>query len=305
MFESFIQDYRAGALGQLCEGEPLRKHTTFRVGGCARVLVVPDSKEALVRTVELVREYGLNFKIWGKGSNILASDDEFLGVVIKTDKALDYFWQDGVTITVGAGASTVKLARLVAKLNLAGLEFVSGIPGTVGGAVFMNAGAYNLEVKDILIRTLILDEEGNLRYLTNVECEFAYRKSIFQSKPGWIVIETELQLEQGDCEEINKLIKLRKARRIASQPLDKPSAGSTFRNPDGHAAWKLVEDAGLRGKRIGGAMVSEKHCNFVINAGDATAADIGMLVSHVQAIVLNNYGVYMHTEVEFFNWNES
>ena len=302
MFERFIEDYCKNDLGGLCEYEKLDRHTTLRVGGRARIMATPDSKDNFIQTVVLARTLGLEYKILGKGSNILVSDDDFLGVVIKTDKCLDYFSTKDTSLTVGAGASTIKLARDVAKLGLSGLEFVSGIPGTVGGAVFMNAGAYNNEMKDVVVRVLILDECNSLKWISNAELCFSYRSSVFQNEPDWVVVEVELEMVQGDFEKISELMKLRKKRRAGSQPLEFPTAGSTFRNPDGYDAWKLIEDANLRGAKVGGARVSDKHCNFVVNYDGATATDIYELISYVKRVVFDVHGVKLHQEVEFFNW---
>jgi len=303
MFEKFIAAFLGAKLGKLAEFEPLSKHTTLRVGGPARIFVQPNDKEAFVKIIELVRELELKFKILGKGSNILASDDVFEGVVIQTDKGLNYTDIDGTLVTVGAGVSDVKLAREVAKLGLSGLEFLSGIPGTIGGAVFMNAGAYLKEISDILLKVQIINEKNELIWLEKDELGFSYRESIFQQKPDWLIVEATLELEHGNEGDILATIKSRKEKRIASQPLELPSAGSTFRNLEGHAAWKVIADAGLRGYTVGGAKVSEKHTNFVVNAGGATAQDVADVIFHVQEMVCEKEGLNMHEEVEFFNWS--
>lgn len=302
MFEKFIAAFLGAKLGKIAEFEPLAKHTTLRVGGLARVFVQPTNKACFVAVIRLVRELGLDFKILGKGSNLLPSDAVFEGVVIQTDKGLTHIEVDGTTVTVGAGVSDVKLARSVAKLGLAGIEFLSGIPGTIGGAVFMNAGAYLREMSDVLVKVQIIDEQNELQWLAADELDLSYRKSIFQQKLDWLIVEAVLQLAPGDCEEILTTMRLRKEKRCSSQPLDLPSAGSTFRNPDGHAAWCLIEAAGLRGFTIGGAMVSDKHTNFVVNAGGATASDVAAVISHVKRVVYDTTGLEMHQEVEFFNW---
>ena len=302
MFEKFIAAFLGAKLGKLAEFEPLAKHTTLCVGGPARVFVQPSNKESLVKIIGLVRELELEFKILGKGSNLLVSDDVFEGVVIQTDKGLNYTYIDGVFVTVGAGVSDVKLSYKVAKLGLSGIEFLSGIPGTIGGAIFMNAGAYLKEISDVLVSVQIINEKNELVWLDKDDLELSYRKSIFQRRPDWVIVEAVLQLEYGDEDEILDTIKSRKEKRIMSQPLDLPSAGSTFRNPDGYAAWELVADAGLRGYIIGGAKVSEKHTNFVVNAGGATAQDVADVIVHVQKTVCAKDGLKMHPEVQFFNW---
>jgi len=302
MFEKFIAAFLGAKLGKLAEFEPLSKHTTLRVGGPARVFVQPSDKDCFVKTVEMIREIGLDFKVLGKGSNLLSSDDIFEGVIIQTDKGLIHTEINGTTITVGAGVSDVKLARDVAKRGLTGLEFLSGIPGTIGGAVFMNAGAYRKEISDVLVKVQILNENNELIWIDHSELELSYRKSIFQQKPNWLIVEAVLQLETGDSEEILATMRSRKEKRCLAQPLELPSAGSTFRNPEGHAAWQLIEEADLRGFTIGGAMVSDKHTNFVVNANAATASDVAAVIGHVQRVVGEKTGLTMHQEVEFFNW---
>ena len=302
MFKCFIEEYRGKNLGLLLENEPLSKHTTFRVGGPARILVIPNSKDSLIETIRLVHQYDIPFKVIGRGSNLLPSDQVFEGIIIKCDKGLDHIEINETLVTVGAGVSTILLANKMAKSKLGGLEFISGIPGSLGGAVYMNAGAYNKEIKDILVKALIMDETGNLNWISNEEMQFTYRTSIMQSQKGWILIEAVLQLEAGNYDEIMELMKARKVRRVESQPTNLPSAGSTFRNPNPHFSWKLIEDSGLRGVRIGGAEVSQKHCNFIVNVGGATATDIYNLIQHVQQVVLEKHGVELHPEVEMFNW---
>lgn len=302
MFKGFIEEYLGKNIGLLLENEPLSKHTTFRVGGPAQILVRPNSKVSLVETMNLIKKYHLPFKVIGRGSNLLPSDRLFEGVIVKCDKGLDYIEVNGTQVTVGAGVSTILLANKVAKMSLTGLEFISGVPGSVGGAIYMNAGAYNREIKDILFKALILTETGELKWLSLEEMEFSYRQSIMQRQKDWTVVEAVLQLEQGNYDEIMELMRKRKVRRIESQPTNLPSAGSTFRNPLPHYSWKLIEDSGLRGVRIGGAEVSTKHCNFIVNIGGATATDIYNLILHVQEVVYEKYGVELHPEVEMFNW---
>lgn len=302
MFKGFIEEYKGKNIGLILENEPLSKHTTFRVGGPARFLVIPNSKQSLVETMNLIKKYELPFKVIGRGSNLLPSDRLFEGVIVKCDKGLDHVEIDGTQVTVGAGVSTILLANKVAKCELAGLEFISGVPGSVGGAIYMNAGAYNREIKDILVKALILDEAGELKWLSVEEMAFSYRQSILQTHKNWIVVEAILQLENGCYDEIMELMKARKVRRIESQPTNLPSAGSTFRNPLPHYSWQLIEESGLRGVRIGGAEVSQKHCNFIVNVGGATATDIYELIQHVQAVVFEKHGVQLHPEVEMFNW---
>lgn len=304
MFEKFIVAFLGAKLGKLAEYEPLAKHTTLRVGGPARVFVQPTDKDAFIKIIELARELSLDFKIIGKGSNLLASDDVFEGIIIQTDKGLNDMTLRGNVVTVGAGVSDVKLAKEVAKMGLSGLEFLSGIPGTIGGAIFMNAGAYKKEISDVLVKVQILNEKNELIWLDKKDLEFSYRKSILQQRPDWLVVEAVLQLETGNPEDILATIKSRKEKRMASQPLEMPSAGSTFRNPDDHQAWELIAEAGLRGYSVGGAQVSDKHTNFVINSNKATAQNIADVIEYVKQTVYEKYNLVLQQEIEFFNWSK-
>jgi len=302
MFERFIAAFLGAKLGKLAEFEPLAKHTTLRVGGPARVFVQPKDKADFVKIVKLARELQLQFKVLGKGSNLLASDELFEGVVIQTDKGLTDISIEATRVTAGAGVSDIKLAQHVARAGLSGIEFLSGIPGTIGGAVFMNAGAYLKEIADVLVRVQVLNEQNEVVWLDKADLNLAYRQSIFQQQPKLLILEAVLQLEPGDADEILAMIKSRKAKRVKSQPLELASAGSTFRNPAGHTAWQLIADAGLRGYSVGGAMVSQKHTNFVVNVGGATAQELADVILHVQNTVYEYAGLLMHQEVEFFNW---
>ena len=302
MIKEFIRKYLSENLGELKEHEPLANHTTLRVGGPARLLLEPRNKASLIKAIQLIKGHNIPFKVIGKGSNLLFSDELFDGVIIKTDVCLDYYTIEGDVLIAGAGVSDVKIARELAKLGLSGLEFLSGVPGTIGGAVFMNAGAYLKEIKEILIDVELINSEGDLIRLTKAELDMSYRSSIFHQHPDWIILEATIKLDVADSEEILDLIKKRKLKRKEAQPLELPSAGSTFRNPENNAAWKLVADAGLRGYTIGGAMVSSKHTNFVVNFEQATANDVMNVIKHVQKEVKRQFDLDMHQEVEFFNW---
>ena len=302
MFNQFIEQFKQQELGLIRENEQLSKHTSFRVGGQARVFVIPKDKASLREVMRLVKSEQLPYRIIGRGSNLLPSDRVYEGVVIKCDKGLNHVEVDGTLVTVGAGVSTIVLANQLAKLKLAGFEFLSGVPGSMGGAIFMNAGAYKSEVKDILVKALIIDEFGEFVWKENHEFEFDYRVSIMQKRRDWTIVEAVIQLEVGDTETILELMQRRKVRRIASQPMEYPSAGSTFRNPMPRFSWELIDEAGLRGYRIGDAQVSTKHSNFVVNVGQATAQDIYDLIYHIQRVVYEQSGVMLHPEVELFNW---
>lgn len=278
--------------------EPMKKHTTFRIGGPADYYLCPHSTEELQKILQICRENKLEFFILGNGSNLLVSDKGYRGVVIQLWKNFSDIETEDNTITVKAGALLSKVAAEALEESLTGMEFASGIPGTMGGAVMMNAGAYGGEMKDIIREVTVLTREGELLTLSKEEMNFGYRTSVVKEK-GYVVISTVLQLRKGDREEIRKVMDELKERRVTKQPLDMPSAGSTFKRPEGYFAGKLIMDAGLRGFSVGGAQISEKHCGFVVNKGDATAADVLGLIGEVQKRVQEKFGVALEPEVKF------
>lgn len=278
--------------------EPMKKHTTFRIGGPADYYLCPHSTEELQKILQICRENKLEFFILGNGSNLLVSDKGYRGVVIQLWKNFSDIETEDNTITVKAGAILSKVAAEALEESLTGMEFASGIPGTMGGAVMMNAGAYGGEMKDIIREVTVLTREGELLTLSKEEMNFGYRTSVVKEK-GYVVISAVLQLRKGDREEIRKVMDELKERRVTKQPLDMPSAGSTFKRPEGYFAGKLIMDAGLRGFSVGGAQISEKHCGFVVNKGDATAADVLGLIGEVQKRVQEKFGVALEPEVKF------
>lgn len=278
--------------------EPMKKHTTFRIGGPADYYLCPHSTEELQKILQICRENKLEFFILGNGSNLLVSDKGYRGVVIQLWKNFSDIETEDNTITVKAGALLSKVAAEALEESLTGMEFASGIPGTMGGAVMMNAGAYGGEMKDIIREVTVLTREGELLTLSKEEMNFGYRTSVVKEK-GYVVISAVLQLRKGDREEIRKVMDELKERRVTKQPLDMPSAGSTFKRPEGYFAGKLIKDAGLRGFSVGGAQISEKHCGFVVNKGDATAADVLGLIGEVQKRVQEKFGVALEPEVKF------
>lgn len=296
-FEKKLQLY-----GDLNINASLSSHTTFKIGGRAKYFIYPRSTIGLMRILELAKENNLEVKVFGKGSNILASDDDYEGMIICLDRYFsDFFFEENGRCIAQCGASIILLAHEAMKKELSGLEFASGIPGTVGGALFMNAGAYKSEMKDIVKKAFVL--KGNQCVWMSVEeMELAYRTSIFQRERSWIVLAVELQLNKGDGVQIKELMDSRRKRRIESQPLNFPSAGSVFRNPETMPAWKCIEEIGMRGMQIGGAQVSEKHANFIINAQKASAADVAELIDLIQLKVKERFDIEMKTEVEYFNW---
>lgn len=277
--------------------EPMSKHCTFRIGGNADYFVTPCNVSQVKSVVDFARDNGIAYFVTGNGSNLLVSDDGYRGIIISIGKNMSDVSVNGNTITVMAGATLAKVASVAAKHSLKGFEFASGIPGTVGGALYMNAGAYGGEMKDVVKSTTYLDKDGSVRTISNDEHCFGYRRSIFLG--GGIILSTELELAEGNIDEINALMADFNDRRRTKQPLDYPSAGSTFKRPEGHFAGKLIEDAGLKGFAIGGACVSQKHSGFVINTGDATCADVQKLIEHIQNIVFQKYGVKLETEVKY------
>ena len=276
--------------------EPMSRHTTFRVGGPADVLVTPEAK-MLVAVTGACREAGEPYYIVGNGSNLLVGDGGIRGVVILTRDGMDEIAADGVRITAGAGALLSRTASLAASHALTGMEFAAGIPGTIGGAMVMNAGAYGGEMKDVTEEVTVLTEKGEVKTLKREELKMGYRTSIIAEK-GYLVLEAVLQLTDGDLKEIRAVMEDLKKKRISKQPLEYPSAGSTFKRPKGYFAGKLIMDAGLRGFQVGGAQVSEKHCGFVINTGDATAEDVTELIRQVAERVKAQSGVTLEPEVK-------
>ena len=287
--------------GQVQENVSLRTMTTLRIGGNARIVVYPKNILALTQVIREIKEADVPFKLIGKGSNLLCSDDDYNGVVIRLDRTFTEYYFDHDICYAEAGCSIIALAYSAMKNSLSGLEFASGIPGTVGGVTYMNAGAYKSNMASI-IQEVFVYRDGQLCWMDVSECEFAYRTSIFQKHPQWIVLAVKMKLEQGNEDEIRSLMDQRRERRMSSQPLEMPSAGSVFRNPDERAAWQYIEDIGYRGKSIGGAVVSEKHVNFIVNKDNATASDFITLVSEIQDKVKEQFGVELKMEVEKFNW---
>lgn len=278
----------------LCQ-EPMKCHTTFRVGGPARYYLRPDVRQ-LPRVLEVCRSHEAPVFIIGNGSNLLVSDRGLPGVVVEIAQQISKVRREGSRIFAQAGAGLARVASEAAKASLSGLAFASGIPGTVGGAVLMNAGAYGGEMKDVVETVTVLTEEGEQRSFQRDELEFAYRHSRIQ-ETGGVILEATFLLEPGDSGEISRQMEELRQKRLEKQPLEYPSAGSTFKRPEGYFAGKLIEDAGLRGFRLGDAQVSEKHCGFVINRGAATASQIWQLMCTVQERVYERSGVRLEPEV--------
>lgn len=278
------------------EKEPMSKHTTFRIGGPADIFLTPKVSQVL-DVLKLAKEEHVPVTVIGNGSNLLVADKGIRGLVISFGKEAEEIQIEGTRMTVAAGTILAKVAAEAARNSLTGLEFAAGIPGSIGGAIVMNAGAYGGEMKDVVIGAKVLTPEGEIKELTKEELEFAYRHSCIPEKE-YIVLEATLELTPGEEEKIREIMNDFKNRRIEKQPLEYPSAGSTFKRPEGYFAGKLIQDAGLRGYRVGGAQVSEKHCGFVINTGDATANDVRQLMEDVKRIVFDKYQVKLEPEVK-------
>lgn len=285
-------------IGKVKSNEPLSQHTTMKIGGPADLFIEPSSVENVSKVMNVIKQKQLPWRAIGRGSNLLVSDKGIEGIVIKLGSGLNHLIMNGSTIIVGGGHSLVSLSTMISKKGLSGLEFASGIPGSVGGAVYMNAGAHGSDISKILMRAHILFEDGTMEWLSNEEMEFTYRTSVLQKKRPGIVLEAEFKLIEGDRAAIVAQMQKNKDYRKETQPWNFPCAGSIFRNPLPQYAGKLIEEAGLKGYQIGGAKISEMHGNFIVNAGNATANDVLALIQHVKDTIKQLFDVQMETEVE-------
>ena len=278
--------------------EPLSAHTTFKIGGCCKAMININSAQSLKKLMDIAREYSLRYYVLGKGSNVLFDDKGFDGVILHIGSGFDRIRLVGDnTVRVQAGCSMMKLCRFALENSLTGLEFAYGIPGTVGGGVFMNAGAYGGEIKDVLKSCTVVTGKGEIKELDASQLELSYRHSALMES-GDVVCEAVFELQKGDRDLIETKMNDLMGRRKDKQPLDYPSSGSTFKRPEGHFAAKLIEDAGLKGYRVGGAMVSPKHSGFVINYDNATAEDVLKLIDDVRDTVNDKFGVLLEPEVK-------
>lgn len=282
----------------LKQNEPMSRHTTFKIGGPADYFAIPDSIDTLKNLILLCREEKVSYYVIGNGSNLLVGDKGYRGVIIQIGRHFEHILTDGRRIKAGAGVLLSRLASYIAEESLTGFEFASGIPGNLGGAVTMNAGAYGSEMKNYLQSVSVMDQDGEIHELQKNEMEFGYRTSIM-AKMNYIVLEAVFELEEGNKKEIiDRMNELNRQRR-EKQPLQYASAGSTFKRPEGYFAGKLIMDAGLRGYRVGNMMISDKHCGFVINTGQGTAADAVRLIRDTDRIVYEHSGVHLEPEVRF------
>ena len=285
---------------KILENESLSKYTTYKVGGIAKYIIFPSNVDKFVELIKLLRSNNIKFKIIGNGSNLIFSSKIFDGVIIKINNLNKVEYNDNI-VTVEAGYPAIKLAMETANKSLSGLEFASGIPGLISGLTYMNAGAYNKEMSDVVEEVTVLDENNNIITLSNKDFGFSYRHSFCLEK-NYIILRIKLKLEYKNKDDILALIEDRKRRRLDTQPLDYPSAGSVFRNPDGLSSWKLIDDLNLRGFSIGGAKVSTKHTNFIINDNNASPEDIRNLIFFVKDKVKEKYNIDLVVEQEFVNW---
>ena len=285
--------------------ELMKSHTSFRVGGPAQIYSEPSSKEEIIALIDTAKALGLPFFLMGNGSNLVISDDGIDGLVIRLGENFSEISSEtapddpeAVLVTACAGTLLIRLSSFAAKASLTGLEFASGIPGSLGGAVFMNAGAYDHDMSEVIEKVTAISPSGEIKVWNKEDLDLGYRKSRFMAEGG-IVCEAVLRLKKGDADEINLQIRTYTEKRTKSQPLNFPSAGSMFKRPVGHYTGALIEQAGLKGFSIGGAQVSEKHAGFVINKGDATAKDIDDLVKHIQKTIREKFDVELQREVRF------
>ncbi|GKX30428.1 UDP-N-acetylenolpyruvoylglucosamine reductase [Vallitalea longa] len=276
--------------------EKMSKHTTFKVGGSVDIFISPSNTKELTHAIKICKTFEIPYYVIGNGSNILVKDNGFRGVIIQIYKNFDNVTVDDETITAHAGVLLSKLSKIIADESLEGFEFASGIPGTLGGAVYMNAGAYGGDISKVIVSADVIDEQGNIVTLSKEQLELGYRTSIIQ-KNNYIILSAVLKCRKGNKEKIREVINDLNNRRKQKQPLEFPSAGSTFKRPEGYFAGKLIMDSGLKGYQIGNAQVSEKHCGFIINKGNATAEDIINLIGHVRKVVNDKYNVSLETEV--------
>ena len=280
----------------ILENENMASHTTFKCGGNASLYIAPNSTDELVKVLEVLRNENYPYMVIGNGSNLLVKDEGYDGAIVEVDKKISEIDVRGEEIIVEAGAKLSKVATIAMENDLAGFEFAHGIPGNMGGAVVMNAGAYGGEMKDVLRWVKVVDQNGEIKTLENEELELGYRTSRVM-KEKMIVLEACIKLDLGVMGDIAEVMALLMSKRKASQPLEYPSAGSTFKRPEGYFAGKLVQDAGMKGYRVGDAMVSDKHSGFVINCGNATATEVIQVIKDVQAKVKEDFGVDLEPEV--------
>lgn len=295
-------DFVSMNIGKVIENEPMYKHTTYKVGGPAKIFVKANDIDSLIQTLNYCRDHDIKHMVIGNGSDLLFSDKEYDGIIISM-KSFDDVKMNGSTIVAQAGVSMIALAYSSAKAGLSGFEFMGGIPGDMGGGIYMNAGAYKYCMADVFVSARVLDDDLNIITLSKEDMEFSYRHSVLQKHPNWIILDATFEMTAKDPGEIRKVLDKRKERRMSTQPWNFACAGSVFRNPEEKPAWRYIDEAGLRGYEIGGAQVSPKHSNFIVNNGYASAKDILDLIRLVEKTVYEKFGVKLHIEVILVNWD--
>jgi UDP-N-acetylmuramate dehydrogenase len=300
-FNKIIYDLVDLDVGTILENEPMYKHTTYKVGGPARLFVKVKNKDALCKMMKYIRDNNIKHMVIGKGSDLLFSDKEYNGIIISLAE-MNQISINGVEVKVEAGVNLIQLAYQCAKVGLSGFEFAGGIPGSVGGGIYMNAGAYKYCIADIFKEAIVLTSKNEMITLNKEEMNFSYRHSVLQNHKDWILLEATFEMNTKDPNEIKAILDKRKEKRMSTQPWNFPSAGSVFRNPDEKGAWKYIDECGLRGYEIGGAQVSPKHSNFIVNNGYASAKDILDLILLVEKTVFNKFNVELRKEVILVNW---
>lgn len=284
-------------VGKILENVDLSNYTTYKLKAKGKYLVIPGDIEDLIRLMKYIKDNNLKYKLLGGGSNLIFKDSIYEGILVSLEKFNDVVIKD-TKIHVGCGANLMKLALKASRLGLTGMEFATGIPGTVGGAIFNNSGAYKSDMGYIVESVTVLTPDLKIKVMYNKDMDFHYRTSFFKKNPGYICLDAKIVLKKGDKEAIHSVIEDRKKRRLMTQPLEFPSAGSVFRNPEGMYAGELIENAGYKGRTVGGAMVSEKHANFIINYASATGKDIVSLIDEIKEKVKEKYNVELILEQE-------
>lgn len=293
-----LKELRKLKVGKIIEKPLMRNYTTYKVGGEALALIYPDSTNDLVKLINFIKENNIKYKILGNGSNVIFNDNGYNGLIIKLDK-FDKFEKEDNKFIVGSGYPLIKFAYKVSRLGYTGMEFATGIPGTIGGAIYMNAGAYNSDMGYVVSEVKVLTENLEIKVLYNHDLDFHYRDSILQHIKNYICLEATIVLKKGKVDAIMSVIEDRKQRRLISQPLEYPSAGSVFRNPTGDYAGRLIESLGYKGKMFGGACVSSKHANFIINKDHAKGEEIKELITNIKKDVKDKYNIELKVEQEF------
>ena len=301
-FSQVKEDLEKLDVGEMIEDEPMYKHTTYKVGGPARIYLKVKDVDSLIKTIKYCGKHRVKYLVIGRGSNLLFSDREYEGLIISLNECFNEIKVNGSTMIAQAGVPMISLSYQAAKIGLSGFEFMGGIPGSIGGGIYMNAGAYKYDLASVVKTVTILNEKHEVVTFNNEQMDFSYRHSICQDNRKLIVLEVTFELTAKSPDEIKAVLDKRKERRMSSQPWNMPSAGSVFRNPQDKPAWQYIDECGLRGYEIGGAQVSPKHSNFIVNNGYASAKDIYDLIMLVQEKVNEKFGVKLRREVGLINW---